>query len=393
MANLCETASLSMSVNLTDKVCQVETQPNSVPNSQISLSVSGVSPSIIIGNEEEMFVTSSSVTKTPVYVNGLSAEKVCVSPDNEDIEIDSSAFGRCSCPCRVLVADLEGIKLDIQILQKQMESKPNVNTGDKSVQGDENNRLKLELFRERERCNQLEKDMYLIIQERNAEMGELNKVIRSLEDRATKAEEAKNSLRCVINLITQGKNDQMSVIEEEIIEKSENKRGEVLRGEEIVESSISEEPSALTLDQQFRVYREKQHQKFIVQSQKRHDNPHQRRQQQRQQRKQRRSSNSENQKKNNQGSFQSQPARFKEPHHQQSTILSSRERKSGLKIPNSITRCIGGNPHFRDHQTKHHPPLRPGIQIHRSVEWRKYLNFVRQTAEGWVHGQSLTRPF
>ena len=134
------------------------------------------------------------------------------------------------------------------------------------MQGDENNRLKLELFREKERCNQLEKDMYLIIQERNAEMGELNKVIRSLEDRATKAEEANNSLRCVINLITQRKNDQMSVIEEEITEKSENKRGEALRGEEIVESSISEEPSALTLDQQFRVYREKQHQTFIVQS-------------------------------------------------------------------------------------------------------------------------------
>ena len=35
--------------------------------------------------------------------------------------------------------------------------------------------------------------MYLIIQERNAEIAELNKVIRSLEDKATKAKEAKNS--------------------------------------------------------------------------------------------------------------------------------------------------------------------------------------------------------
>ena len=78
---------------------------------------------------------------------------------NACIGIDSSAFGCCSCLCRVLVADLEEIKLDIQILQKQMELKPNVN-GDKSVQeGDENDRLKLHLFRERERCNQLAKDV------------------------------------------------------------------------------------------------------------------------------------------------------------------------------------------------------------------------------------------
>ena len=55
-------------VNLKDKACQVETQANSIPNSQINLSVSGVSPGITIMNEG-IFVTSSSVTKTPVYVN------------------------------------------------------------------------------------------------------------------------------------------------------------------------------------------------------------------------------------------------------------------------------------------------------------------------------------
>ena len=52
-----------------------------------------------------------------------------------------------------------------------------------------------------------------------------------------------------------------------------------------------------------------------MKSQKRHDNPYQRRQQW-QQRKQRRSSNSENQKTNNQESFRGQSARFKEAHQQ-----------------------------------------------------------------------------
>ena len=70
LVKLRETASLSASeVNLTDKACQVETQANSIPNSQINLSVSGVSHGITIMNEEDTFVTSSSVTKTPVYVN------------------------------------------------------------------------------------------------------------------------------------------------------------------------------------------------------------------------------------------------------------------------------------------------------------------------------------
>ena len=69
LVKLRETASLSASeVNLTDKACQVETQANSIPNSQINLSVSGVPPGITIMNEG-IFVTSSSVTKTPVYVN------------------------------------------------------------------------------------------------------------------------------------------------------------------------------------------------------------------------------------------------------------------------------------------------------------------------------------
>ena len=97
-----------------------------------------------------------------------------------------------------------------------MELKTNVN-GDKSVQeGDENDCLKLQLFREREREREVQPTRnYLIIQERNAEIEEFNKVIRSLENKATKAEEANNSLKCVIILITQGKIDQRSVIEEE----------------------------------------------------------------------------------------------------------------------------------------------------------------------------------
>ena len=57
------------------------------------------------------------------------------------------------------------------------------------------------------------------------------------------------------------------MIEEEITEKSVKKRGEVLCGEEILESSISEGPSVLTMHQQLRAYREKQQQKFRVKSQ------------------------------------------------------------------------------------------------------------------------------
>ena len=123
------------------------------------------------------------------------------------------------------------------------------------------------------------------------------------------------------------------MIEEEITEKSVKKRGEVLCGEEILESSISEGPSVLTMHQQLRAYREKQQQKFRVKSQNGTTTPINKDN----------NGNSENEKTNNQEFFRGQSARFKEAHKQQSRILTCRERKSGLHEHMNYRSCTWSN--------------------------------------------------
>lgn len=115
--------------------------------------------------------------------------------------INSSSHGCCdSCPCRTLTTDIEGIKLDIVILQKQMEYKSN-----KATTHNKDETLKCELLVEKEKNRQLENDISLLVKGRNEEVDDLNKTIHSLEDRVIKAEEERDSLRLAISLIMQDK--------------------------------------------------------------------------------------------------------------------------------------------------------------------------------------------
>ena len=60
----------------------------------------------------------------------------------------------CDCQCSLLAADLEGIKLEIAVMQSD------INANASKPRSDEVNRLKIELFSERERCKRLEADLF-----------------------------------------------------------------------------------------------------------------------------------------------------------------------------------------------------------------------------------------
>lgn len=97
-------------------------------------------------------------------------------------------------------AELEGIKLDIAILQKQTESITNT-SNEKSARENENiGRLQLKMHEMKEKYDQLEKQNYLIVEEKNIEVDALKMEISSLEDRATRAEEERDSLRLALTL-------------------------------------------------------------------------------------------------------------------------------------------------------------------------------------------------
>ena len=97
------------------------------------------------------------------------------------------------CQCGILAADLEGIKLDMVIMQKVLESK--ISAVDKLRENDEINQLQKELSNEREKRKVLEADISVLIRGRNNEINELNNTIISLEAQLKASEELNKSLR------------------------------------------------------------------------------------------------------------------------------------------------------------------------------------------------------
>lgn len=128
-----------------------------------------------------------------------------VNAENENDSSNLSA--RCSCSCGVLAADIEGIKLEIVILQKEIEKKADRDTDKSSSKEIRNNKncLEHELSEEKESRKLLERKISMMVEERNIEINDYNKTILSLEDRASKAENERDSLRLALSLIMQDK--------------------------------------------------------------------------------------------------------------------------------------------------------------------------------------------
>ena len=119
-------------------------------------------------------VTATSTKESPKYEDKIKA--------NVDLLVDnSSSFVSCRCSCGVLAAELEGVKLDIVILQKRMDLQVNSTTERMSRDDDEMNRLKREILEEKEKSKRLEADLLLIVREWNKDVDELNNTISYLE--------------------------------------------------------------------------------------------------------------------------------------------------------------------------------------------------------------------
>ena len=92
---------------------------------------------------------------------------------------ESSSISQCDCKCGLLAAEMEGIKLDMVIMQRNIESKMQPNKIRKS---DESKRLEQELYKAREECKNLKGDIQILITGRNNEIADLNQAIVSLEN-------------------------------------------------------------------------------------------------------------------------------------------------------------------------------------------------------------------
>ena len=100
--------------------------------------------------------------------------------NSESSCVKSLCNAQCDCKCGLLAAELEDIKLDIVIMQRNIESN---NLAANTVPENEFKRLEKELAKEKEKSVQLEKDISILVRGRDAEISELNNIIISLQNK------------------------------------------------------------------------------------------------------------------------------------------------------------------------------------------------------------------
>ena len=131
---------------------------------------------------------------------------------NKLSQTEHTALNNCACNCGVLTAELEGVKLELVIMQKNFEIK--LDSVVSKIAGEHVNifQLKQDLSREKDKSNRLESDLALFVRERNIEVDELNETIASLHDRIRTVEAINDQLtlsNMCINLETASKSTQL----------------------------------------------------------------------------------------------------------------------------------------------------------------------------------------
>ena len=110
-------------------------------------------------------------------------------------------LSNCRCSCGVLAADVEGVKLDITILQSRIELLSESNNELSHKEKDkEIDRLRGELMSGKRKSERLESELCLFVRERSVEIGKSNQLILSLENKITKLEEINDSLKSATKL-------------------------------------------------------------------------------------------------------------------------------------------------------------------------------------------------
>ena len=175
-------------------------KPNAVEDGELSDNICMPTISSVIEqrhNNNTNAVTADSIVDMTTEIPNQSFKS---DVHSEKLKVRSNSFP-CNvvhdfvhgCQCRLLAADLEEVKLDMVIMQRNMESK--IFAIEKSRESEEINQLQKELSNEREKCKNLEADISILIRGRNREVNELNNTIVSLENRFKSSEAMNESLR------------------------------------------------------------------------------------------------------------------------------------------------------------------------------------------------------
>jgi hypothetical protein len=77
---------------------------------------------------------------------------------------------KLGCQCRILAADLEGVKLDIGIMCRNIETMFLAAYNSRDSDSEKISELKHEFLNEKEKCRQLEADISILVRGRNREI-------------------------------------------------------------------------------------------------------------------------------------------------------------------------------------------------------------------------------
>ena len=122
--------------------------------------------------------------------HSIKANEQTESHSKVSIEHDSNL----GCQCRILAADLEGVKLNIAIMCKDIKAKLAVQNLQDS-DSKQIRQLKHGLLNEKEKRRQLEADISILVQGRYREANELKNIITSLENKLKLGDAVNESLR------------------------------------------------------------------------------------------------------------------------------------------------------------------------------------------------------
>ena len=132
----------------------------------------------------------------PLSVSRTKTKAARVSTDNDSARssnhVSSVQKSKCDCQCGLLAAELEGVKLDLVILQKNVDTRI---TSAQKTHDDKVTQLRHIYAKERERCELLESDISILVRGRDREINELNNIIVLLENKVESIEALNASLR------------------------------------------------------------------------------------------------------------------------------------------------------------------------------------------------------
>ena len=158
-----------------------------------------------MNNSQEILERSAAFICNPVSGTTLPTEVYCKA--KSEMCLKSLCNHQCDCSCSLLAAELEGIKLEMVITQKNIMSNTNI------VNAKLEEKIKClehDLAKEKGKCRQLEIDLTVLVNGRNVETADLNNIIVSLENKLLASEALNQSLRLEITQLN--KQSQIEVV-------------------------------------------------------------------------------------------------------------------------------------------------------------------------------------